>query len=108
MSEEKEDEVAKLALGCLKTRLDADVAAAESEKAMWDFLSNLATQIGTLLPGLLGTTEKKLPSPPQMIMLTKEDLMFFAKKAPLQDLEKLVKDLSDVAEARKQKAPPGP
>ncbi|MBA7490230.1 hypothetical protein ES702_00765 [subsurface metagenome] len=100
--QEKESELAKIALECLKVKLDADRIEMECLKALLENINKLAPEILPLLKGKqFGTVKlENLKKPP--FMLSKEDLMFFAKKAPIQDLKAIVNDLKAVLDAREK------
>lgn len=104
------NEIAKLALECLKTRLETTRVAAETDRANAQALLKLAEELPTILGTLYGWLEKLAKGgvpPPRGVRepsftLSRDDLMFFAKKARLSDLERLIADLTEVLEARKR------
>ena len=104
MSEDKSSEIAKMALECLKTKLQTELANAEAQGKTSDLFKTIVDELGKVLPLLINELymKKRLVKKKDFLALTKEDLMFFAKKAALLDLEVVVCDLKEVLESRKK------
>ena len=102
------DEITRMALECLKIRLETSKLEEEVKKANAETTSIFLTQMDVWVTKLLDLLSDITAGPagPARIKLrsmeiNREDLTFFAKKATIPDLERLIADLSKILEERK-------
>jgi len=98
------EEIAKLALECLKTRLETSKIDSETRleqaKATKTLLESLPwEELRSLLPMILPEGQGQLKRPPALT-LDRRDLLFFASKCSLTLLRDIIRDMQNVLKER--------